>query len=190
MAQLFGLLGIGQNAAGNMANLRTAYDSAEVGQRSATTAGLIGQQSGATNAINALRGAYGDAKAANYNNQADRQYGYGTNYANALTGAGNNLAAAQTAAAGNYAANQGAAGANRANLAGAASQNYQIGAMNGYGNMGDAQAAGAIGVGNAINGGIGNALKIKGKLGGNFGQPSTQSPWQATQNAMSGNGLY
>ena len=179
MAQLFGLLGIGQNAAGNMADLRSQYDAGVTGQRTATTGG-----------INALRAAYGDAKAGAATSMLDRNYGYGTNYANAMTGAATGLAGAQTAAANNYATAQGAARGQRANLAGNASNAYQLAAQNGYGALGDARAAGAIGSNNAINGGINNALAIYGMMGGKFGQPgyAQQSPWQATQNAMNGAG--
>ena len=164
MAQLFAMLGIGQGAAGNMADLRSAYDANVTGQRSATTQG-----------VNALRAAYGDARAGNMTGTLDRNYGYGTNYANALSGAATGLAANQTAAAGQYAANQGTARVNRANLAGQASANYQNAAHDAYTSIGNAGAAGAIGTSNAITGGINNALQIYGMMGGGGfggGQPA------------------
>ena len=43
---------------------------------------------------------------------------------------------------------------------GAAAQNYGAGASNALANYGNASAAGAIGFGNAINSGIGNALGV------------------------------
>lgn len=58
---------------------------------------------------------------------------------------------------------QGAAsGQNAAGLQASAGQNYATGASNAYANIGNAQAAGAIGMGNAITGGINNALNIWG----------------------------
>jgi len=57
----------------------------------------------------------------------------------------------------------------------AANQNYATGASNALANLGDARAAGAIGVGNALQGGINNGLGIwaygqgQGGGGGGFG---------------------
>jgi len=51
-------------------------------------------------------------------------------------------------------------GQNAAASQGAAAQNYAAGAGQAYANMGNASAAGAIGVGNAINSGIGNAIGV------------------------------
>lgn len=51
-------------------------------------------------------------------------------------------------------------GQNAAASQGAAAQNYAAGAGQAYANMGNASAAGAIGTGNAINSGIGNAIGV------------------------------
>ncbi len=49
-------------------------------------------------------------------------------------------------------------GLSAASLGANAGQSYATGAGQAYGNIGNAQAAGAVGMGNAINAGIGNAL--------------------------------
>lgn len=51
-------------------------------------------------------------------------------------------------------------GQNAAAMSGQAAQNYAAGGANAFANIGNAQAAGAMGAGNAINSGIGNALGI------------------------------
>ena len=53
-----------------------------------------------------------------------------------------------------------ASGQNAAGQQGAAAESYASGASNAYANMGNAGAAGAIGVGNAINAGLGNTIGV------------------------------
>ena len=53
------------------------------------------------------------------------------------------------------------AGQSAAGMQAAAGQNYASGASNALGNIGNAQAAGAIGVGNALQGGISNIIGIR-----------------------------
>lgn len=71
-------------------------------------------------------------------------------------------------------------GQNSAAMTGAAANNYAQGASNAYANMGNAQAAGAIGVGNALQGGINNGIGLwqyqQGRQNNNNGTPG-QGIW-------------
>lgn len=70
-------------------------------------------------------------------------------------------------------------GLDAASMNASASQNTASGVSNALGNLGNAQAAGAIGVGNAINTGIGNALgsfNYMRQVGGGAGQINVGRP--------------
>ncbi len=73
---------------------------------------------------------------------------------------GEGLAADEYANYYNRLAGMAAGGQSAAGMQGAAAQNYGTGASSALANIGNAQAAGAIGAGNAINSGIGNAVGI------------------------------
>lgn len=78
-------------------------------------------------------------------------------------------------------------GQNAAGQQAAAGQNYSQGAGNAYANMGNASAAGAIGVGNALQGGISNGLSLY-----QYQNQLTQPPQQGSvYNAtMANGGIY
>lgn len=73
---------------------------------------------------------------------------------------GEGLAADEYNAFYNRLAGVAGSGQNAAGMQGAAAQNYASGASNALANIGNAQSAGAIGAGNALNSGIGNAIGI------------------------------
>lgn len=68
-------------------------------------------------------------------------------------------------------------GQNAAGMQGAAAQNYGANAGNAYASIGNAQAAGAIGAGNAWQSGLNN-------LSGYFGYQSQQNPQAGTLNSL------
>jgi len=78
--------------------------------------------------------------------------------------------------------NMGTARTNRANLYGDSAANYTTNASTSIANRGDAGAAGAIGVGNALTGGINAGFGIYGALGGQLpgATPSVQAPRPGT----------
>ena len=85
---------------------------------------------------------------------------------------------------GNYLSRLGAradTGMGAAQMSGQASQQAAAGVSNALGNIGNAQAAGAIGVGNAITGGIQNGLGVW-----NYQQQMNAANGQAPRNAMWG----
>jgi hypothetical protein len=59
---------------------------------------------------------------------------------------------------------------NRTSHGQSAAQGYATGGSNALANYGDARAAGAVGVGNSILGGMNTGMGIYGALGGTFGQ--------------------
>lgn len=125
------------------------------------------QLSEGLNAVNALAGARGGLNSG-ATLQALQERGQGlaaqdrSNYMNRLAG----LISTGTGAA----ANQASAGAN-----------YASGASNALANQGNAAAAGAIGVGNAITGGINTGLNIYGYMNGmnSTGTGTTNGGWSS-----------
>lgn len=93
-----------------------------------------------------------------------------------LTSFGQGIAAEER---GNYLARLGGladTGLNAATLSGTASQNAASGVSNALAGIGNARAAGAIGVGNALQGGLGDAAGIYGYMQG-YGPQQAASPY-------------
>jgi hypothetical protein len=97
-------------------------------------------------------------------NQLSQLYGLGTYATEGLAGREQQLANRRIGAVQDFVGNMANARGQRANLYGTAATNYTQGASNALANYGNAAASGAIGVGNAITGGINNALGTYGYM--------------------------
>jgi hypothetical protein len=162
-SELFNLGGLGQEAAGTMANIRTG------------TAGNI----------NALRSGYTGALTGARDNYTNLMAQYGANRANGLTAASDTLAQRRIGIGDTKMSALGQARGLRQQLLGSAASNY--GAFGGQAiqNKGDAQAAGVMGGTNAWTNALNGGFQTYGMLGGQipqFGQsqqPFTQNlPYQ------------
>lgn len=152
MAQIFGVANLGGQAADAMAGAERGF----AGDLAGLRAGLSGAQ------------------------EADylRRLGLDTSLADARTAASNALGQARIGIEEGRLSNLGAARTNRANLYGTAANQYTTGMTGALANLGNANAAGAIGVGNALAGGINTGLNIYGMMQ-QFQQPNALSPVQA-----------
>jgi hypothetical protein len=155
-SELFALGGMGQNAFGTIANLRT----------------------GAAGDINALRGGYTDRMAGTRDAFTDRMYGYGTDRANANTNAMDTWGA-RNIDIGNFQTGAiGTARTNRASLLSGAASNYAFGGGQAIQNRGQAQADGAYGFGNAISNGVNAGFGTYGMMGGQMPGQQPSQPFQ------------
>jgi hypothetical protein len=196
--QLFALGGVGQNAVNaqnsvrdyataGQNDLRSQYTDRASGYRNTATNGIADSRNGATAGINALRGNYATAANGTSDDFFNRQFNNSLNYTNALTNSSDTMAQRNIDALNQRFGNLFQARGQRANLMGSASQNYTNAATYAAMNRGAATAGGAIGVGNAITGGINNGLGIYAQMGGFSGgngggygsspPPGWQAPW-------------
>lgn len=157
--QLFSLGGLGQTAAGAMADIRGGAADDIAGTRARGAEG-----------VNALRSGYTGAIAGARDDLFSRRYGINSDHANMTTAAIDTAAGRRIGARDLRTANLGAARTNRANLFGSAATNYAAGGANALGNLGMAQAVGHIGRGNAW----GNALQ---GIAGAIGEGGFKLPW-------------
>jgi hypothetical protein len=141
-AELFGLAGMGQDAAGSISNLRT----------------------GGAQSINALRGGYTD-RIGGANDQLFAQlYGIGGDWARGVGGALNGGLDRRIGARDFRTSSLGTARTNRANLQGQAAGQYQQGAAGAYGLQGAAGVMGANALANAGNVGFRTYSRMGGEL--------------------------
>lgn len=173
-AQLFGLGGLGQAAAGTVADIRMGAEGAIGGQRNLTTGAIGDQRNLTTGGINALRGGYADRIAGERSDYRDLLRGYGADLANGITNAADAYGARTIGIGDTQMGALGTARTNRANLMGSASQNYGAYGGQAIQNRGQANANSAIGWGNALTNGAQSGFDTYWNMGGqmpSWGQP-------------------
>ncbi len=188
MQQLFALGGVGQSAAGNIANLRTGAADDAVALRTGTAGDIAGLRTGAASGMASvrgqaaqniadIRGTAADRLVANRNaltagqNAADTalasgRYGIAGDYTDAMRGATTDYTGRQLALEAGRVADLGTARTNRANLYGSGAATYGQNALTAMANKGDAAAAGAVGQGNAWANAVNTGMGIWGATQG------------------------
>ncbi len=184
MAQLGGLAGMGLSATDSVGGLERGFANDMTGVRRWATGARSGARQDFANAntannawaaqgTNAVRGLYTPMMVDQINSTTSQRIGNRANLANMKVNA-QNL----------FTSNEGARRMNRANLFGSAAGQYASGGSNALANLGDARAAGAIGVGNSITSGINNALQTFAMMGGKW--PGSNQPLGGNQNFWQG----
>jgi hypothetical protein len=169
--------------------LRGGYTGAMAGERSdylntanaldtASTSGITSARNLGTATLNGLQDVSANRGMGINTDYNNLMHGIRSDYANGITNAADVRAARGIDRANTNTANLGSARANRANLFGSAAGQYTTGMSSALGNKGDAKAAGAIGSGNALMGGLQNGLGIYGMMGGTFGSQAAQGAGQ------------
>lgn len=180
MAQMFALGGLGQNAAGQAANIRSGATDRIIDIRGGEQAAVQGARNTATQGMNALQGAY-TPMMASVNDQFMASMDAIRNRDTLTRGnAADNYAGRRIDISNTQMGQLGTARANRANLQGAAMGQYGNALSGAYNAMGQAGAAQAVGGTNAIMGGLQNGASMYGLLGG-------QLPGQGVANTYAGN---
>jgi hypothetical protein len=159
MAQLFELVGVGQNAAGNIAGIETDFSGMRNGVES-DYSGKIGDATGR------YTGALADLNDTDYARRAGTNAGWYDGLSNNMA----NFTSQSINNTNNLTSTMATARNNRTSHGQSAAQGYATGGSNALANYGDARAAGAVGVGNSILGGMNTGMGIYGALGGTFGQ--------------------
>lgn len=212
MAQMFGLAGLGQNAAGQMAGLQGDYAdrvgnlTGQFADRSTSATDRYAQtgmaldadrlgavtdaRNLATGDSNALRGAYGDRLAGVNDTAFQRLYGVAGDYATNATNATERGTDRRIGAIDTATANLGNARANRAGIFANSANSYLTAGTNALQDYGTASAAGTIGGYNALMGGLANGVSLWGAMGGRFPGSTEQNVMGQVVDGYRQRGLY
>lgn len=173
MAQLMQLVGVGQNAAGNMANIQGSAANAITGQRNATTGAITGQRNYSTGQTNAALQNYGNAINAQRTATGNANIGINNQYAAGMAGVTGGYTDRMLGNNDRYLANMFNARTQNQGAQQAAMSGSLPYAANALANAGNAAAGGALGVTNALASGVNTGFGAYGYFGGTFGQGQT-----------------
>lgn len=178
MAQLFGLAGMGQGAAGSIADLERGFAGDIAGQRDRYATGAGDERRFATTGKNALDLAYRPMITGARDQYATNAYNVGSNYTNQMTGINDTHADRGLQLDQQVYGNIAGADAMQLNAMIGAGSNINA-AASAAGTAGAARMTGAQMLGQSINNGVNNAFQTYYQMGDPWWRPTQQQPQTA-----------